>query len=165
MASRVFFDPVVALRALPLVSSTCTLLFGRDQSFFLGLLNRPETRNASKPMLRTYFSDFFQSGVKFVVAAIGVSFWSGVANIFVRRTVLESRGSFWWYAAGSTAALSHLLFVPLVARPIQDIVEDKEGVDPNERLGDWIGVNSLRTWTVDLLGWVSFAMAVGKTLE
>lgn len=165
MASRAFFDPVVALRVLPLVSSTCTLLYGRDQSFFLGLFNRPETRNASKPVVRSYFTAFFQSGIWFVVAAISVSFWSGIANLFVRRSVVELRGSFWWYAAASTAALSHLLFVPLVAPAVQDIVEGKHGMDLNGRLDDWIGINSLRTWTVDLLGWVSFVMAVGKTLE
>lgn len=165
MASRMFFDPIVGLRALPLVSSTCTLLFGWDQTFFLGLLNRPETRQASKPLLPSYFARFFKAGAPFVVSLIAVSFWSGIANLVVRRSVLESRASWTWYLAGTVGALGHLLYVPWVAPPIRDIIEAKEDTDPNERLDSWIRINTIRTLTVDLAAWVSFVIAVGKALE
>ena len=41
MASGAFFDSKTLLLAGPLVSSTCTLLFARDQDFFLSLLTDP----------------------------------------------------------------------------------------------------------------------------
>ncbi|RSL53419.1 hypothetical protein CEP54_010436 [Fusarium duplospermum] len=59
MDSGLSFDPLVALRAAPLVSTTCSLLYAWDQHFFLGLLNRPENRATSKPLLQSYFTTFF----------------------------------------------------------------------------------------------------------
>ncbi|KID74206.1 uncharacterized protein G6M90_00g081610 [Metarhizium brunneum] len=164
MASGAFFDPLVALRALPLVSSTCTLLFGWDQTFFLGIMNRPENRAKSKPLLQSYFNTFFYRGLPFVVGAIGVSTWSGVGNLFAQRSVLQSRQSFWWYAAGTIAAASHLLFVPLIAPSVRDMMDGKEQTDANDCLDEWLRVNNVRTLTVDLLAWGAFMVAAGKTL-
>lgn len=165
MASGFFFDPVVALRVAPLVSSTCTLLYGFDQSFFLNGLNSPYTRKASKDVVRPYFQWFWSSGTPFVVSLIAASFWGGIGNLLVRRSSLEASGSFRWYTIGLVCSLSHLLFVPLVAPSIRDIVKGKEGIDYNERLSDWTRVNTIRTWTVDLFAWTAFIMAVGKSLQ
>lgn len=159
------FDPMVALRAAPLLSATCSLFFGFEQSFWLSVINTRELRHKTKPLIQPLFTRFFNRGVIIVVSGIAVSFWSGLANLYVRRAALQSRGSFWWYVAGTVGALSHLTFVPLVAPSIKDITAATEGTDPNERLDDWIAVNNIRTLTVDLFAWAAFAVAVGKTFE
>ncbi|SPQ26560.1 b497194e-7239-45dc-80ea-1b3f270caca1 [Thermothielavioides terrestris] len=167
MASRLFFDPVVLLRTAPLVSSTCTLLYGTDQSFFLGLLNRPAaTRARSRPLLPDYFAAFFRRGVVFVVACLAVTTWSSVANLYVRPAALRARDSRWWYVAGAVLSASHLLFVPLVAPSIKATVDaDEKGTDANASLDEWLTVNWVRTLTVDLGAWAACFVAAVKSLE
>lgn len=116
-------------------------------------------------MIPAYFRSMIKIGIPIVVSLLGVSFWSGLGNLMVGGTLLQHRGSFRWYALGSALALSHLLYVPWVAVPIQDIVEEKEGTDANDRLAYWIRINNTRTLTVDLAAWGAFVMAVGKTLQ
>ncbi|KAJ9143175.1 hypothetical protein NKR19_g7008 [Coniochaeta hoffmannii] len=167
MASYLFFDPLVALRAAPLVSSTCTLLYARDQQFFLGLLNRPDTRRHSKGLLPPFFRTFFREGVAFVVAMLAATTWGSVANLYVRRAGLRARGAFWWYVAGAVLSSSHLLFIPGVAPSIKRISDAKgeEGEDVNGDLDEWLGVNKVRMLTVDLAAWVACVVAVGKSLS
>ncbi|KAK4129669.1 hypothetical protein N657DRAFT_562651 [Parathielavia appendiculata] len=169
MASRRFLDPIVLLRAAPLVSSTCTLLYARDQDFFLGLLNRGTPREHSGRLLPAYFGAFFQRGVVFVVACIAATTWTSIGNLFVRRPALHAKQSFWWYAAGAVFSASHLLFVPLVAPPIQAIVNAEKymyaGIDPNVLLDRWLSVNWIRMVTVDLAAWVACVVAATKSLK
>lgn len=169
MASRQFFNPMVAvaLGATPLVSSTCSMLFAWDQQFFLSMLNRPAARRASsRPLLQPYFTEFFRRGLPFVVGCIGVSFWSGLGNLHFNRTELTTRGSFWWYAAGTALATAHLLFVPAIAPSCQAIMDESDdAADPNEGLDEWLTVNAYRSLTVDLAAWAAFVVAVVKTLR
>ncbi|OIW32346.1 hypothetical protein CONLIGDRAFT_266872 [Coniochaeta ligniaria NRRL 30616] len=167
MASKLFFDPLVALRAAPLVSATCTLLYAYDQHFFLGLLNRPDTRQHSRPLLPAFFRSFFREGVVFVVAMLAVTTWGSVANLYVNRPSLSARGSFGWYVAGAVLSSSHLLFVPGVAPSIKRITGAEAGgeEDVNADLDEWLGVNKVRMLTVDLAAWVACVVAVGKSLS
>jgi hypothetical protein len=166
MASRQFLDPIVLLRAAPLVSSTCTLLYARDQDFFLGILNRGKPREHSGRLLPAYFKTFFQRGVVFVVACLAATTWTSIGNLYVRRSALHVKQSFWWYAAGAVFSASHLLFVPLVAPPIQAIVgAEKDASDPNALLDKWLSFNWIRMVTVDLAAWVACVVATTKSLE
>ncbi|KAK2059503.1 hypothetical protein LY76DRAFT_625820 [Colletotrichum caudatum] len=146
MASRLFSDPMVALRVAPLVSSTCTLLYARDQHFFLGLFNRTaESRMKSAPMLKSYFGDFFRRGV-----------------LALRRT-----GASRWYALGATMSAGHLAYVPFVAPRVKALMEaegEGEG-DVNGILDGWLGVNWWRTVTVDFGAWLAFGVAVATSLQ
>ncbi|KAK4109000.1 hypothetical protein N656DRAFT_783665 [Canariomyces notabilis] len=172
------FDPVVALRAAPLVSSTCTLLYAWDQDFFLGLLNRPENHRArSRALLPPYFRTFFRRGVGFVVGCLAVTTWSSVANLYVRRPALHARQSFWWYVAGAALSSGHLLFVPVIAPSIKAIWDadagkpetaegtNGAGIDANAALDEWLVINKIRSLTVDLAAWVTCVVAVTRTLE
>ncbi|KAL2163843.1 hypothetical protein VTH06DRAFT_5902 [Thermothelomyces fergusii] len=173
MASRLVFDPLVLLRVTPLVSSTCTLLHGRDQGFFLGLLNRPESRRAgSGALLPAYFSAFFRRGVVVVVALLAVTAWSSVANLCSARgpaAIADRLRLRWWYAAAAAFSTAHLLFVPLVAPPIKAIVDaDKDDGDPadaNAALETWLRINRVRTLTVDLAAWIASLGAVVSSLR
>ncbi|KAB5576597.1 hypothetical protein GE09DRAFT_627177 [Coniochaeta sp. 2T2.1] len=179
MASTLLpFPGLTALRLLPLLSSTCTLLYARDQDFFLSLLNRPDdTRAHSKRLLPPYFRAFFRQGVVFVVACLAVTTWGSVANLYFSGRVLRERGSWWSYVAAATGAVGHLAFVPGVAGSIRRISEadgkgegegemSKEGeVDVNAELDEWLGVNWWRMVTVDLGAWVACCVAVGRSLR
>ncbi|KAH7268275.1 hypothetical protein B0J15DRAFT_486519 [Fusarium solani] len=162
MASGLFFDPLVALRAAPLISTTCSLLYAWDQHFFLGLLNRPENRATSKPLLQSYFTTFFHRGLPFVVSLVAVSTWTGVANLYIQRPALQARGSVWWYVSGTALAVGHLLFVPWIAPSCQAIME---GTDVNRSLDEWLTLNSRRMLSVDLAAWAAFVVAAVKTLR
>lgn len=165
MASGLFFDPMAALAVTPLVSSTCTLLFAWDQDFFLRIFNSPENRAKSTPILPGYFKTFFYSSLPRIVGFLGVTFWSAMGNYYWRHDTLVSNQSLKWYLAGSGLALSHLLFVPLVAPPIQAITEnDRTKGEPTDLLDKWLGVNRFRSSTVDFAAWVCMAVAVIKNV-
>ncbi|KAL2104999.1 hypothetical protein VUR80DRAFT_9180 [Thermomyces stellatus] len=162
MASRLFFDPLVALRTAPLVSSTCTLLFAWDQHLFLSNLNLPDTRALSKPVVRPYFRCLFRRSIAQVLGFVAVTAAASAANLRAHRPSLSARGSAPWYAAGALLAAGHLLFVPIIAPRVRALVQDAE-VDPNDVLDKWLSVHAVRSLTVDLAAWVACAVAVGKT--
>ncbi|CRG86504.1 hypothetical protein PISL3812_03510 [Talaromyces islandicus] len=154
MASGLFFDPKAALAVTPLVSSTCTLLFAWDQDFFLRLLNIPENRSKSNAILPAYFKLFFSNGMVRIVGFLGVTFWSTVGNYYWRHSALVSNQSLKWYLAGGGLALSHLLFVPLVAPPIRDIINNgRSKKEPTDLLDEWLSINWFRSATVDFAAW------------
>ncbi|KXH47141.1 hypothetical protein CSAL01_08550 [Colletotrichum salicis] len=166
MASGQFFDPLVALRVAPLVSSTCTLLFAWDQHFFLSLFNdTPELRKKSAPMLKPYFNNFFSRGVFIVLGFIAVSTSTGIANLFNQPAALRSQSTFRWYAAGTAMSAGHLLFVPAVAPHVKDLAEAKDDDDVNRILDKWLNANWLRMVTVDVGAWISFSVATLSTLR
>jgi len=167
MASGLIFDPLVVLRAAPLVSSTCSLLYAWDQHFFLSILNRPENRKLSKPLLPSYFNTFFHKGVWIVLGCLAVTSSTSVANLYTQRSVLRARDSFWWYVGGAALSIGHLLFVPLIAPSVQRTVEAKPDSEPdaNASLDDWLSINFVRMVTVDLAAWLAVGVAVVKTLR
>ncbi|KAL0944801.1 uncharacterized protein CTRU02_202688 [Colletotrichum truncatum] len=165
MASRVIFDPLVALRAAPLVSSTCTLLFAWDQNLFLGMLNAPNTRKKSTPVLQSYFQTFFPRGLTMVLGFIAVSATTAVANLRLNPNLLRAKGTFWWYAAGASLSLGHLVYVPFVAPKLQALMEAKEDTDLNDTLDSWLSLNWQRLLTTDLGAWIAFGIAVTGTLR
>ena len=165
MASGLFIDPMVLLRAAPLVSSTCTLLFARDQDFFLRIFNDIEQRKLSKSILTPYFTLFFNRGVYCVLLFIGTSTSTGIANVFTQPEALHRSSSFWWYVAGAALSTSHLLYAPAIAPSIGRLMQPKPDTDENDTLDEWLSVNKTRGWTVDLGAWLAFTVAVAKTLH
>ncbi|KAK2010247.1 hypothetical protein LZ32DRAFT_385680 [Colletotrichum eremochloae] len=166
MASRLIFDPMVALRVAPLVSSTCTLLYARDQHFFLGLFNRtPESRRKSAPMLKSYFDAFFRRGVWVVLGFIAVSVTTATTNLYVQSEALRATSASRWYAVGATMSAGHLAYVPLVAPHVKALMEAEGEEDINGILDSWLGVNWWRMVTVDFGAWLAFGVAVATTLH
>lgn len=164
MASRLIFDPLVVLRTAPLVSATCTLLYARDQHFFLSGLNQPDTRKHSAPLLSGYFRYTFRHGVVLVVAAVGFTFGTSVANLYTHSASLHTSRSHWWYAAGAGFSLGHLLFVPAIAPSVKGLMDTPEGEDVRGFLDRWLSINALRTLTVDLAAWGALVVAVTRAL-
>lgn len=163
MASKLFFDPLVALRAAPLVSSTCTLLYAWDQHHFLSILNHPDIRKLSQPLVSPYFKISFQRAVFQVVGFLAVTASTSVFNLYTGRPSLNAHGSASWYIAGAILSAGHLLFVPIIAPSVKGLVEDKHEKDSNNTLYKWLSINAIRGLTVDLAAWMACAVAVGKT--
>lgn len=162
MASRLFFDPLVALRVSPLVSATCTLLYASDQYFFLGILSRPEIQEHSKPLLPSYFKYFFYRATPFVVGLLAITTSTSIANIYTQRPA-----SFGWYMAGAVLAVGHFLFVPAIAPSCKALIEAEgsPNTDVHRILDEWRAINWIRGLTVDLGAWAALAIAVTKTLQ
>ena len=165
MASGLFFDPLVALRAAPLVSSTCTLLYAWDQHLFYSNFNRPETRLLTKPVVAPYFKVSFRRGLPQVLILITATTATAIANLYNSRPLLNTRGSTTWYRAAAALAASHLLFVPFIAPKVKGLVEEDPAVDANDALDGWLSTNAIRSLTVDLAAWVACVVAVGKTFS
>lgn len=165
MASGLFFDPMLLLRASPLITSTCSLWYAWDEQFFLSIFTRPENEFESSALLPSYFNTFFQRGTASVLTVLALTLSSSAANLYTDRSVLSARGSLKWYIAGTILSAAHLLFAPLIVPVIKAIVEDREGENAVPNVKEWLRVNAIRTLTVDLAAWGAFAIAVTRTLR
>lgn len=168
MASGAFFNPRILLLTTPLVSSSITLWFARDQSFFLSLLTKtPIERKKANEIIPGYITNFYGSGPWAVLTFVGLTFTTSLRNIWYERALLESRGSLFWYGWSATLALGHLAYVPAVAWKLKALWEDNcevEGTDNVGMLERWLTVNNVRMFTTDLGAWVCAVVAISKTL-
>lgn len=169
MASGAFLNPRVLLLTAPLVSSSITLWFARDQSFFLSLLTQPPIkRKTANEILPGYIANFYGSGPWAVLTFIGLTFSTSIANMWRDRALLESRGSLVWYGCSAALALGHLAYVPAVAGKLKALWEDNcavEGTDGVGMLERWVSVNNTRMFTTDFGAWVCAVVAISKTLS
>lgn len=164
MASGLFFDPIAALRAAPLVSSTCTLLFAWDQHFFLSIFNKPDIRSKSNELLPSYFETFFYRGVIRVMAFLSLTVSSTILNHYINHDSLVKSQSLRWYTAGAAFAAGHLLFVPPIAPKVQAVIEDRSKGQSTKDLESWLNLNFIRACTVDLAAWVCFVIGVTRNV-
>lgn len=165
MASRAFFDPVVALRAAPLLTSTCSLWFAWDQHFFLHLFNKPEIREKSNELLPTYFRYFFRGGVTRVLVLLSLTVSSTLATCLVNHDSHWANGSLRWYTAGLVLAASHLAFVPAIAPKVQAVIEDSSKGQSTNDLDGWLSIHAVRGLTVDLAAWACFVVATVRNIQ
>lgn len=167
MASGAFLNYKTLLYVAPVVSSTCTLLFARDQDFFLSLFTDkdvpPSHRNLINTILPNHFARFFRKGIYGVITFIGATTWLAGGSAY---SVGRGHAAFGWYVGAATLAVGHLGYVPWVAPRVKKVVDGKEeeGDDNAEGLRAWLGVNAVRMWTTDLGAWVCCMAAVMKTL-
>ncbi|KAJ4255466.1 hypothetical protein NW762_009461 [Fusarium torreyae] len=168
MASGAFFNPRVLLLSAPLVSSSITLWYARDQSSFLSLFTQPPVdRKKANEILPSYISGFYGSGPWAVLTFIGITFTSSIANIWSDRGLLQSRGSLFWYGWSAALAFGHLAYVPAVAWKLRALWEDNcaaEGTDNVGMLERWLTVNNTRLFTTDLGAWLCAIVAISRTL-
>ncbi len=164
MASQAVFDPITFLRLAPAISATASLLFARDQQFFLAILARPENRALGNQLLPTYFKTCFKKSVWVVVGFLSITIATSVANLRLSGPLLHENGSYPWYVAGASLALGHLAFFPAIAPSVQALLQDSSKGNSIGNLDSWLKVNATRSWTADLGAWVCSIIAVVKTL-
>ncbi|KAA8643975.1 hypothetical protein EYZ11_008227 [Aspergillus tanneri] len=165
MASRIIFDPLVALRLSPLISSTCSLWFAWDQHLFLRVFVNPTNRSFSDQYLPTYFRTFFRGGLTWVLVLLGVTLATASLNIATDRASLRARQSLQWYAAGAAFSAGHAAFAPIVAPKVRAISEDHSKGKSTRDLEGWLRLNLARMFTVDAAAWVCFAVGAIRTLS
>lgn len=171
MASGLFFDPIKLLRIAPLVTTTSSLMYAWDEHWFLsGFLHThadPSTdadyKAHSNALLPRYFRRFFEQGIWIIASLNCATLASSITNLLIDRPL--TRSSTRWYGAGLAFTVAHFLFVPLIAYPIRDIVEDRAQGESSRDLKRWIDIHRVRVIVADLPGWLSFFGAVLTTLK
>ncbi|KAF7114707.1 hypothetical protein CNMCM5793_009658 [Aspergillus hiratsukae] len=149
MASRLFFDPMKLLRLAPLVTTTSSLMYAWDEYWFLSGFLRPEYKHHSEAMLPRYFRRFFEQGIWIIASLNTLTLSSSVANLLIDRLALDRLGSSRWYCAGLGFTVCHFLFVPLIAYPIRDIMEDRSKGQSTKDLKRWIDIHRILDQGVD----------------
>lgn len=167
MASRLFFDPLVIVRVAPLITATCTLVFGNVQHFFLSTLNLPENKKPSRALPPSYWDGFFRRGVKTAVALLLVTIGSSIANIYIEPASLKARESYAMYVTGAVLSVAHFIFAPIILPSGMSLTtnETQSGVNLFDILDRWLWAQTIQMWTVDLGAWLALLVAVGRTLQ
>lgn len=167
MASRLFFDPLVALRVAPLVTATCTLVFGNVQHFFLSTLNQPENKEPSRALPPSYWAGFFRRGVKTAVVLLLATIGSCIANIYIEPASLKASESYSLYITGAVLGVAHFLFAPIILPSGVSLTsnETQPGVNLFDILDKWLWAQTIQMWTVDLGAWLALLVAVGRALK
>ncbi|KAL4954424.1 hypothetical protein BDW69DRAFT_163231 [Aspergillus filifer] len=170
MASGLITDPLRLVRVAPLITTTASLMFAWDEHWFLsGFLSHkfnaeadPDYQEHSEALLPRYFRRFFEQGI-FIIAGLNCcTLTSSIANLVLSRRASTSQSAVTTrlYAAGLGFTVLHFLFVPLVAYPIRDIMEDRSKGETRKDLKKWIDIHRVRVLIADLPGWMSFLTAV-----
>lgn len=159
MASGLFFDPLKLLRVAPLLTSTSTLVFAWDENWYLSLLVGSKHQDEVNKMLPSYFTRFFETGI-FILAGLNtLTVSTTIGNLMNDRPVLNHLKSSRWYWAGLAFTLFHFAFVPTIAYPIRDIMEDRSKGNSTKDLQKWLDIHRIRTLVADLPAFVSFVGA------
>ncbi|EKV19721.1 hypothetical protein PDIG_01680 [Penicillium digitatum PHI26] len=165
MASGLFFDPLKLLRVAPLLTTTSALLYAWDEHWYLSGFLRSEHKAETETVLPSYFRRFFEQGI-FIVAGLNtLTVSTSVANLLTDRPVLDRLRSSQWYWAGLGFTACHFLFVPLIAYPIRDIIENRSQGKSTKDLQRWIDIHRIRVFVADLPAWMSFLVAVLSTIH
>ncbi|KAF5857315.1 hypothetical protein ETB97_005964 [Aspergillus alliaceus] len=163
MASGLIIDPFCLLRAVPLASSTGSLVLATSELiFYSGLVHAP-IRDRSNSILPDYWRYVFPRGVSLVLALNFTTISTSLCNIFLKnphsRPLPVSRTTFYW--AGLVGAIGRLVFVPFVAPPIQRILEKTDPEHERSRQMDsWLRIHRVRMLVADLPAWLAFVGAV-----
>lgn len=167
MASRLFFDPLVTLRVAPLITATCTLVFGNVQHFFLSTLNLPENKEPSRALPPSYWDGFFRRGVKTAVALLFATIGSSIANIYIQPASLKASESYSLYVTGAVLGVAHFVFAPIILPSGISLTtnETQPGVNLFDILDRWLWAQTIQMWTVDLGAWLALLVAVGRALQ
>ncbi|PWY74309.1 putative integral membrane protein [Aspergillus heteromorphus CBS 117.55] len=163
MASGLIFDPYALLRVAPLASSTGSLVHATVELTVNSAFLLPSLRKQSDALLPAWYGNVFYREVVVVVALNLTSLTSAIANIYLApdsRPWPLSRTTFYWL--GLMGTIGHMLFVPLVAPPIQRMVEDtKAENEASKEMDTWLSLHRVRMLVADLPAWIAF---VGSAL-
>ena len=156
MASGMFFNPLVALRVAPVVSSACSILFARDQRLFFSVLKKSDERDQSGLLLPSYYQAFFKEGLRVAMVCTATTTCSCVCNLYVMRRRLFYGGCDFWYMIGAALAVGRMLQVSLPRVASHDV---------NNGRDEWFLENWLGGVAVDWAAWMAVSIAVCKALD
>lgn len=160
MASGQFFDPMVLLRALPLIATTGALLDSQKIISHLHGLPKANTKDADTGYTMKHTVDHYirASGV----VKVGITITTCVANLLVRKPALVARGNAgYWYVAVSVLAASHLALVWSMPDP----EEDETTTMDKEWLNSRLKIMAALIWITDIPAMLCAWYAVARTCE
>ncbi|KAK2029016.1 hypothetical protein LX32DRAFT_719555 [Colletotrichum zoysiae] len=148
------------LYAVPIITSTASVLFAANQHFFFGLFLHPNVKQNAKQVFTPWWNAMVPTGLVYVIAPIVGTIASSLAIIKTSELVHE-KGTGRWYIASAVLAAGHFAFVPLVLPRVKAM--SNGGLSPF--LDEWLRVHVIRSFTVDLGCWISAIIAFTKTLS
>ncbi|KAI1329900.1 hypothetical protein F5Y16DRAFT_364313 [Xylariaceae sp. FL0255] len=160
MASKAFFDPVVALRLAPVVTSCMAMRFSHDQWSFLSVFLSPENREKTNNIIPSYFKTFFAQGVKEIGALYTLTTGLGIYNFYARPN-----DAWKLYAAGTALAVFHMAFAPLIIPSIKALHDDEPKGQGGLQLRNWLDIHTIRSNLADVPAWACFTIACIKSLQ
>lgn len=160
MASGAIFDPMRLLRVAPLISSTGSLVYATSELLNNSAFLQPAIRKESNAVLPKWYSFVFNRGVGIVLLFNITTTSTTIANLWLGHRGSAPSLSTKLYWAGLVTAFGHLVFVPWVARPVQNIVEDRSEEGATSEMRKWLGVHKIRMVIADVPAWLSFLGAV-----
>ncbi|KAJ5101498.1 hypothetical protein NUU61_003720 [Penicillium alfredii] len=159
MASGLILNPIHLLHIAPLATSTGSLAHALVELTTTSAFLSPSIRKQSETLLPNWFDQFFRRSVWSVLTLnLGTISTTAATLVLNRRNPALQTTSFYW--AGLAGAVGHLLFVPLVAGPVQRIVEDCSKGKASVDLERWVSVHRIRMLLVDFPAWLAFVGAV-----
>ncbi|RMZ76369.1 hypothetical protein DV738_g4978, partial [Chaetothyriales sp. CBS 135597] len=165
MASGLFFDPVKLLRVAPLLTTTSLLVYAWDEHFYLSGFLHNEHKAEVEKILPSFFRRFFEQGIYVILGLNALTVSTTIGNLLTESAALDRLGSSKWYWAGLGFTACHFVFVPLVAYPIRDIVEDRSKGKSTKDLKRWLDVHRIRVLVADLPACLSFLGALLSTIS
>ncbi|KAI0636745.1 putative integral membrane protein [Trametes polyzona] len=160
MASGLIFDPIRLLRAVPLVSSTASLIYATTELIVNGAFLLPEIRAGSDKVLPRWYHHVFNRAIFIVVGLNLTTVTTTITCLWLDRGK-STRSPFYW--AGLAGAIGHMVFIPWVAGPIQRMVEDRNEKGATHEMERWLSVHRVRMLVADVPAWLSFIGAVLTT--
>ena len=152
-------DSALLLRIAPLISSTGSLVHAYMDNVSCGAFVDDSMRKESDAgALRKWFN-YIGHRVPFSVLALNFTSLT-TAFLNLRSTDLPSALSYRLYLSGLVFAIGHLVFIPWVMRPINDLMGEKTERRATDVMRTWLGYHRLRMSLADFPAWLSFVGAV-----
>ena len=166
MASGLIFDPIKILRVAPLLTTTSSLVYAWDEHWYLSGFLHSNTKHETEieKIFPTYFRRFFEKGIFVLLGTGAITISTSIGNLFSLNDngggLAPDSSSRLFYWAGLGFTLAHFLFVPVIAYPIRDIVEDRrDSTGKSTVIGNlkkWLDIHRVRTLLADFPAWLSF---------
>jgi hypothetical protein len=169
---------LIGLRLAPLLLNSFTLQYSLDEHLFLSPFVRPSSvindtyGSSAATFLPAYFRHWIHHGIWIIIIMYPANIVLGAANLFlpgwnISATTGNARS---WYAAGALLTMAHMAFGMKAMGLIAEIEgrglsESGEGRGERRRrsteaMGEWLGMNALRSIVTDLPAWLCYFIGV-----
>ena len=163
MASGLLFDPLKLLRLAPLITSTATLMYAHDQHLFFNAWTHESYRKEANAFLPRWFNICVHRAIIIIFTVYPATMILAGANIYLGDPANQQATKF--YYGGLAFTFGHFLFGKWAMRLIGAIENDESKGNSTTDMRSWLAMNMIRSVTVDLLGFLSFLMAVMASLR
>ena len=148
------------LRIAPLITSTASLTFARDQHIFFRAWLHPPYRSEANILLPRWFAHFLKGGFPFILVFYPGTAALAIANLCVGKGTDEYSKASLWYWGGFLGTVGHFFFATWAIRLLRAVSRDESKGKSTENLRRWLDMNYWRSISVDMGGWLCYLVAV-----